>query len=251
MLVTIVTPSLNKGPTLDAAIRSVLAQTHQDIEYIIMDACSTDETANVLQRYRGHDAVTIVTGPDSGQADAINKGFSMGRGEVVGWLNADDLLEPNIVELAVGIFGREQACSIVYGDIRVIDELGEQKRMLAAPRLMTRSTLLHENYDVFQPGSFYRRYDVEKVGCLDDSLHFCMDLDLWLKMLKTGSARHAGIVAASFRLVPGTKTATGGVSFLAEINKVLKRHGAGCLSCSRRRLYWYAVKCIVKKWVGL
>lgn len=250
MLVTLITPSYNKGRFLADTIESVINQTYQETEYIILDACSTDGTPSVLDRYRSHPRVSrIIVEKDSGQTDAINRGFRMARGEIVGWINADDILAPNAVESAVNVFRADYKISIAYGDIHVINEMGGGIRMIKAPLSLSRHSLLTLNYDVYQPGSFYRRSDVAEVGFLDEELRYCMDLDLWLKILGRASARHMGEVVASFRLAPGTKTVTGGIEFIAEIHKILRRHGAGFVCATERKLLWSGIKRLVRDWV--
>jgi len=248
MRVTVVTPSFNKGATLESTIWSVLAQSHDDIEYIIIDGGSTDQTASILKRYEGHEKVAaIVSEPDRGQADAINKGFRMANGEIVGWINADDLLSPTAVEAAVRVFRENGNAAISYGDIDVVNGTGETFRQIRACPKVNRNSLLNINYDVYQPGSFYQREAVEKMGYLDESFEYCMDLDLWLKLLQRGTAHHVGGVVASFRMTPDTKTATGGMAFIAEIHRALVRYGAKPFGAARRKLYWCGFKRFVKE----
>lgn len=246
--VTIVTPSFNKAATLELTIRSVLAQSYGDVEYIIVDGGSNDQTAHILDQYKGHEKIAaIISEPDKGQADAINKGFGMAQGEIVGWINADDLLSPMAVEAAVRVFRENRNAVISYGDIDVVDGAGETFRQIRACPDVNRNSLLNENYDVYQPGSFYRREAVEKVGYLDESFEYCMDLDLWLKLLQRGTAHHVGGVVASFRMTPDTKTATGGMKFISEIHRALVRYGAKPFGSARRKLYWYGVKRFIKE----
>lgn len=247
MRVTVVTPSFNKGETLEETILSVLNQTYPDLEFIIVDGGSTDRTVEILERYAGHPKISaIISEPDRGQADAINKGFRMARGDIVGWINADDLLAPSAVESAVRVFESDRNAAIAYGDISVIDGAGRSVRMIRARPDVSRFSLLNSDYDVYQPGSFYRREALVQAGYLDEGFNYCMDLDLWLKLLRTGKARYGGGVVASFRMTPDTKTATGGMRFIAEIKRALDLHGAAPFGAARRKLYWYGFKRYLK-----
>src|SRR5579872_2956802 len=113
-LVTIVTPSYNQGRFIRATIESVLTQDYPNIEYIIMDGASTDETADVVRPYL--DRLTFVSEPDRGQSHAINKGFARARGEIVAWLNSDDLFLPGAVRRAVEAFRAAPQSGVVYGE---------------------------------------------------------------------------------------------------------------------------------------
>src|SRR6266550_874687 len=118
-LVTIVTPSFNQGRFIRQTIESVLTQDYPNIEYIIMDGGSTDETASVAAEYA--DRLRFVSEPDRGQSHAINKGFRMARGEVVSWLNSDDVILPGAVAHAVTAFELNPTLGAVYGEGYLID----------------------------------------------------------------------------------------------------------------------------------
>src|SRR5450755_863659 len=112
-LVTIETPSYNQGCFIRATIESVLSQDYPQVEYIIMDGGSTDETASVVKDYASR--LTFISEKDRGQSHAINKGFRMAQGSILGWLNSDDLYLPGCIRSAVDAFQRNAAAGAVYG----------------------------------------------------------------------------------------------------------------------------------------
>ncbi|MDY6822423.1 MAG: glycosyltransferase family 2 protein [Thermodesulfobacteriota bacterium] len=248
MLVTIVTPSYNQGGYIEDTIQSVINQTYNDIEYIILDACSSDNTRNILEKYKDHPRVSrIIIEKDKGQADAIDKGFRLGRGDIMGWINSDDKLHERIVERSVQAFRTNPKLGMTFGDIEYFDDHNNilwTKKSIAGFNF---EYLLNKWFYVNQQGSFYSRQALEEIGFLDTSLHYCMDLDLWLKILSKYEAAYLACIAASFRRHDACKTVTGDFKFLLEINRTLARHGAGFLSPNKRRVYWRIMKVLVKK----
>src|ERR1022692_175599 len=121
-LVTIVTPSYNQGCFIRATIESVLSQDYPHIEYIVMDGGSTDETASVVKDYAGR--LTFISEKDLGQSHAINKGFRMANGSILGWLNSDDVYLPGAIRAAVDGFVRNPAAGAVYGEGYLLDRDG-------------------------------------------------------------------------------------------------------------------------------
>ena len=122
-LVTIVTPSYNQGRFIRATIESVLAQDYPAIEYIIMDGGSTDETAAIASEY--NERLTFISEPDRGQSHAVNKGFRMARGEIVNWINSDDVILPGAVGHAVRALTQHPRVGAVYGEGYTIDRDGK------------------------------------------------------------------------------------------------------------------------------
>jgi glycosyltransferase involved in cell wall biosynthesis len=248
MLVSIITPSYNQGAFIEETIRSVLNQSYPHIEYLIVDALSSDGTAQVLERYQGHPGVSlIIREKDRGQADAIAKGFRLARGEIVGWINSDDLLAPDVVEKSVALFRANPRIGLTYGDLVFFGADGKGESLQKPHPFLTREYLLNTDYDVSQPGSFYRKSAVMEAGSLKPGLNYCMDLDLWLGILKTHQAGYLGSTAARFRLHDSAKTANGGLAFLKEIYRTLVLHGARKLPVTKLRIFWYAGLVVVKR----
>jgi glycosyltransferase involved in cell wall biosynthesis len=178
-LVSIVTPSFNGAEFLEETIRSVLAQDYPRIEYLVMDAGSTDGTLEILERYRGR--LQFVSEPDGGAADAINRGFRKAKGEILAWLGADDLYLPGAISTAVAALGEDPAAAAVYGGGYWIDENGRTlgRYPTVAPY---DPAMFRRECPICQPACFMRRKAVEAVNGLDASLHSAFDYDLWVRL---------------------------------------------------------------------
>lgn len=247
-LVTIVTPSFNQGRFVEETIQSVLNQTYPNIEYIFVDGGSTDETMEIVEKYRDNIDI-IIHEKDKGQADAINKGFKLAKGELVGWLNSDDILYPDCVEEIVKLFLENPDSAIFYHSFNnIINENGEIVRMYQHI-IPNKDYLLKNNYKVIQMGSFYNKAYVENVNYLDIDNHYCMDLDLWLNLLNLGGIKYTSDKShAGFRSYTGTKTDTGKEKFLKNIHKVLIDHGAKFYHKTIwHMIYVYWIKTKIKK----
>jgi len=206
-LVSIVTPSFNQGSFLEETISSVLAQTYQPIEYIVIDGGSTDDSVEIIQKYA--DRLTYwVSEPDRGQSHAINKGLQRSTGAVIGWLNSDDTLMPGTVARVVDAM--EQDPMVVHGSVRLIDA---DSKTIARPKLAKRNqefgieTIVGEGL-VNQPGSFWNRAIMERVGYLNEDLNYIMDFELWVRMALGGARflRLGDPPLATYRLTSDTKT---------------------------------------------
>src|SRR5512138_1788368 len=122
-LVSIITPSFNQAAFLETTIRSVLDQDYPSLEYFIVDGGSKDGSLEIIQRY-AHRLAGWVSEPDRGQTDAINKGFGMAHGEILAWLNSDDVYQPGAVAEAATFLQQNPEVGLVYGDATYIDENG-------------------------------------------------------------------------------------------------------------------------------
>jgi glycosyltransferase involved in cell wall biosynthesis len=208
-LVSIITPSYNQGQFIEATIKSVINQTYKNIEYIIVDGKSNDSTVDILEKYKELPNTKIIIEKDKGQSDAINKGFKLANGVLVGWINSDDVLKLDCVENIVNGYIKNKEASIFYGDIEHINEQGEFLCRVGLKQISYES-LLNVNPDVVQPGSFYNNQYVKEVGYLDENIHFAMDYDLWLRLLKKGKAVKLNEILAEFRLQANSKTVGSG-----------------------------------------
>lgn len=244
--VTIITPSYNQGQFIEDTILSVINQTYKNIEYIILDACSNDETTEILNKYK--DKITkIICEKDRGQSDAINKGFRLANGELVAWINSDDILYPNCVERIVNSYKLDSKNSIYYNSkCNIIDKKNNIIGLINR-KIIDRNYLLKEKYEVLQPGSFYSTEKVREVNYLDEKCHYCMDLDLWLKLLNLGDIVDInGDPIAAYREWELTKTSTGADKFYKNIYEVLRRHGAGFFDKSIKNTILLYIKNVIK-----
>jgi GT2 family glycosyltransferase len=221
-LVTIVTPSYNQAQFIRATIESVLAQTYPHIEYLVIDGGSTDTTLSILREYDGR--LRYVSEEDAGQADAINKGFGMARGEIVAWLNSDDVYYPDAVATAVDFLATHPDVAMVYGDGDIIDAEGRVVKRFSGTEPYDLWRLIHVWDYVLQPATFFRRSAWEDVGGLDTGLHWCLDWDLWIKVGLRYPIAYLPEVLACSREYEATKTSTGGWKRLREIRAVMARY---------------------------
>jgi len=178
-LVSIVTPSYNKGKFIEETISSVLGQTYRNIEYIIIDACSTDQTPDIIKKYETK--LQWTSEPDCGQSDAINKGWRRSHGDIIAFINADDTYFPDAVEAAVSRFAEDPDVAMVYGIGVLVDEKGNEICCLNPGAFDLTEMILTRN-NILQPTVFLRRSVLENVGYLDTSLHLAMDLDFWIRV---------------------------------------------------------------------
>ena len=225
-LVSIVTPSYNTGRYIGDAVRSVLSQDYPNIEYLVMDGGSTDNTVDVLKSFGPR--VNWVSEKDKGQSDAVNKGFAKAKGSIFGWLNSDDTYAAGAVSAAVEFLWSHPEVDAVYGDANFTDANGKVIGPCVHVEPFREHRLLHYTDFIVQPTVFFRRSAFEGVGGVDTSLHWCMDYDLWLKMVDRGYKlaylqRHL----ADFRWLADNKTATGDWGRLREIEKVVARYAEG------------------------
>ena len=227
-LVSIVTPSLNQGRFIREAIDSVLNQGYPCIELLVMDGGSTDGTLDVLRSYADQpgavDRLSWISEPDAGQSDAIAKGFARSRGEILTWLNADDVLAPGAVERAVQEFEQFPAAGLVYGRGVILDANSEETGPFVGIEPFNLWRLLHTLDYVLQPAAFFRRSAYEAAGGLDVDLCWAMDWDLWIRLAGVTEVRFLDHVLAASREWQDTKTATGGWRRIRELKQLVKRH---------------------------
>jgi len=217
-----VTPSLNQGPFIREAIESVLGQTYSNIEYIIMDAGSNDETHDVAAEFGGR--LRYISEPDRGQSHAINKGWRMANGEILGWLCADDTLLPDAVQEIVDAFAIHPTAVCVFGGCEAIDLHGASLGVSGLCRPDTWK-LIHGFDYVPQPSAFATRGAIEAVGFVDESLYWGMDWDLFIRLSKLGQLIAIAPILSQARIYPETKTQSGGIRRWRELVRIMRDHG--------------------------
>lgn len=203
MKISIVTPSYNQLSFLKETIHSIHSQqVDVEMEHIIVDGGSTDGTVEYLESLGNK--VRWVSERDNGQADAVNKGIRMAGGEIIGWLNSDDVYRPGALQAVVSHFRKNPGCRWVYGRCRIIDIDGtEQWKWIThyknlRLRKFTYSKLLRENF-ISQPAVFFRKDLAEQAGMLNTGLHYTMDYDLWLRFAQLSPAGIINEYLADFR----------------------------------------------------
>lgn len=179
--ISIITPSFNQGKFIKETINSVLNQKNCSIEYIINDACSTDNTGEILKEYNGKLIYNIKK--DKGQADAVNNGIKSSNNQVIGWINSDDIYYENAFDTVIKFFDENKQANIVYGEADHIDENGNCIEDYPTNENFD-INLLKEVCFICQPAVFFRRKIFNNYGYLNENLQYCMDYDFWLRIAK-------------------------------------------------------------------
>lgn len=218
-LVTIVTPCLNSARFLEQTILSVLAQDYPRIEYIVMDGGSTDGTIDILRKNEAR--LRWESGPDRGAADAVNRGFALGKGEILGFLNADDVYHPGAVSATVRYLQENPEAAAVYGDAWWIDENGA--RIAPYPVRDFDRALLERECFICQPASFLRRRPFENTGGLDPDFPLTFDYEFWLRFTRTYPVQRIDRTLADSRMHRANKTLGQRHGVFRETFQVLKR----------------------------
>jgi glycosyltransferase involved in cell wall biosynthesis len=200
--ISIVTPSYNQGQYIDETIKSVLAQDYPNIEYIVVDGASTDNTVEILKGYGKR--IRWISEKDNGQTEAIKKGFELSTGEFIAWLNSDDLYLPGAVSRVMDFFKNHPGAAMVYGKSYYIDEHGT--RVGEYPTGPVDTKRLPEFNFICQPSAFFTREAFVSAGALDEGLHYSMDYDLWLRMSKKYELDYIEDYLSLYRLHAESKT---------------------------------------------
>jgi glycosyltransferase involved in cell wall biosynthesis len=180
---SVVTPSYQQGEYLEETIRSVLLQNYPNLEYIVIDGSSSDKSVEVLQKYAKY-LTYWVSEKDTGQANAINKGFAHSTGEIMGWLNSDDVLLPGALQRLASTFVHRPSAHIISGFRKVIDSDSNFK--VNWVREMPVDFILKRDCCVPQETVYWRRAIWNLIGPLDESLQYALDYEYWLRMLHAG-----------------------------------------------------------------
>lgn len=226
-LVSIITPSFNQRAYIEKTLLSVLEQDYPNIEYIVLDGGSTDGTRELLATYA--DRLTLVMEPDDGQADAINKGMRMAKGDILAWMNSDDYYTPGAIRAAVEYLLAHPDVDFVYGDVIAIDADERDYGIRAHVRQVDAESLIGMCDDIVQPASFWRAQVWRTCGELDVSLHYALDYEYWMRVAKQFTMRYVPVVFAKERLYSSAKTFRGNLGRWDEIEAVARRHGGGGL----------------------
>jgi glycosyltransferase involved in cell wall biosynthesis len=233
-VISIVTPSLDQGAYLEAAVQSVLAQP-AEVEYVVIDGGSTDGSVDIIRRYEDRLAAWR-SEPDGGQYDALNKGFALTSGELMGWLNADDFYFPGAFAAVEDAFRAHPQVEWIVGSIAAIaNERGEVVRTFLVNRF-SRSAFLHGfnlaaggsrhgGHFVPQESVFWRRSLWERAGGLDGSLALAGDFDLWARFYAHADLWGVRALLGCYRVQPAQKTRTRLGEYLAEADEALRRQG--------------------------
>ena len=223
--ISVVTPSYNQGRYLEATIRSVLAQQYPNLEYIIVDGGSTDDSVAIIRRYAKHLA-GWTSQRDDGPAQAINRGFAQATGDILAWLNADDLYVPGALWAAAETFAAHPEATLVYGEGWYIDEAGAPIEPCRFVRRRFDRRYLVNRDPILQPAAFWRRALWDVTGPLDESLRWVFDWEWFIRAHARSSFLYLPRDMARYRIQPAALTRTGGLPRQLEHGRVTRRYGA-------------------------
>ena len=227
MKISIITVSFNSAQTICDSIDSVLSQNYGNIEYIIIDGESTDGTIDLINGY-GDRVSKFISESDTGIYDAMNKGISLATGDVIGILNSDDFYtEGAILKLVENINSQAVLYYAIQGHCH---EDGSHSRIENIDENITFDSILNGKSVTSQPGSFYEKEALEKIGFLDESLKFVMDTDLWLKLLQYGKPKFIPYVMAYLRAHNDSKSCNKKISDIRESQQVFRKYGGNIFS---------------------
>ncbi len=240
-LVTIVTPSYNQARYLEHTIRSVLAQDYPHIEYIIVDGGSTDGSVDIIRKYE--DCLAWwVSEPDRGHSHAVNKGFARARGEILAWLNSDDLYTPYAVREAVEFLEAHPEVGMVYADALYIDEEGYVLGRFPAAQTDYRR-MMRGYVHIPQATTFFRASVYREVGPLREDLYYAFDYAFWVQIAKRYPIRYLPRLWAYFRIHLDSKTILADDRCWPDMWRVYREEGGGWLS-------WMTLKYGVRQAIG-
>jgi len=235
---SIVTVSFNQGQFIEDNIKSVINQNYPNIEHIIIDAGSTDGTLGILKKYDKH--IDWISEPDKGQSNGLNKGFKKSSGEIIGWINSDDRLAPGALHKIARFFNDNPDEIAVVGDQAIINEEGKVQRIIKS-RAYDFDYLLNQAKGITQNSTFFKREVFEKTGYLDESLHFAMDHDLFIRIAGLKAIPYINETLAEFRLHADAKTSMGSYCFVKELLKIRRKYGGSVLSSGCRSNYYIII----------
>lgn len=223
--ITVVTPSLNQGRYLEDALQSVLDQEYPNLEIIIRDGGSTDGSIEVLRRYEQRLSRVIIE-PDDGPADAINKAFAQSTGDILAWLNADDLYLPGTLRTVAEAFAANPQADLIFGEGWYIDETGARIEPCRFVRRRFNRRYLVNKDPILQPAAFWRRSVWEQTGGLDTSLRWVFDWEWFIRAHERTTFHYLPRHLACYRVQPEALTRTGGLARQLEHGRVTRRYGA-------------------------
>lgn len=215
--VSIITPSYNQGKYLEQTIQSVINQTYSNIEYLIIDGGSTDNSPDIIKKYEKQ-IIYWISEPDNGQADAINKGFQLAKGELVCWINSDDILYPDFVVNRVHQFKEFPNADMIYGDIDKGSDLSVS-RISKGEQTNIDDMLKYAKCPIPQQSAMWRRAAIQKIGYLDPQWHVILDREYFTRTAANCLIKYIPGTTAFFRNHENSKSITEKLKWTVELPK--------------------------------
>ncbi len=226
--ITIVTPSLNQGAYIKEALLSVKQQNYGNLEHLVIDGGSTDATLTILRELStspGWDHLRWISEPDGGQSDALNKGFRLATGDLVGWLNSDDRYRPSAFDVISRVSRSNPDADVLYGDYTFIDSEGRLRQLRR--EIEFSRFILHYHRVLYIPttATFFRRRIFDEGNFLDEQLHYAMDYDFFLRLSERGYGfQHVPALLADFRVHAESKSGAFCRQQLREHDMLARKH---------------------------
>lgn len=232
-LVSIVTPSYNQGQFIEATLLSIKNQDYPNIEHLVIDGGSSDNTVEILKKYEKEYDLKWISEPDKGQSDAVNKGFERASGQIIGWLNSDDVyVDRQAISCVVSKFKEFNDVDVIYGDGITIDENNLVLKAIHNIPWVSFNRLVRFDF-IIQPSCFFRREIVQQHK-LDTKIHLPMDYEYYLRLAAQGfKFRHVNKVLSATRWHEKAKSMSRAAEVRVEARKVTGLHG------QRRNLSYY------------
>jgi len=238
---SIITPSYNQGMYLEKTIQSVLDQGYPNLEYIILDAGSTDNSVEIIRKYSS--SLTYwESKPDNGQADAIYRGFEMATGDIIAWINSDDFYLPGSFNIVGEYFQQNPGTRWLVGNGIVVNAEGKEFLRCFTPHVNFEN-LIFFKVPIIQPSIFFSRKSFFECGGFDRRMKFSFDLDLFLNLAKGGAANQIDSFLSAFRFHKQSKTSTLNSTRLCESGYIRDvKHG----QFTKNRILFF-----LKKWKNI
>ena len=223
---SIVTPVRNGMPWLAECVESVAGQLPDvEVEHIVLDGGSTDGSREWLREHAGKH-VKLIFEPDDGQTDALVRGFASAGGDIFGWLNADDILEPGALRRVAQEFEAHPAAALVSGSALLIGPSGAIVGAIPTPPAGNLKELLAYPFNLAQPSTFFPAAFYRSVGGLDRSYDLAMDVDLWMRLAALGAiATLPDVTLSRFRIHPSAKSVSRATAAVRQDLNIRRKHG--------------------------